>query len=579
MKAQSRSFRSKLAIILLVPLAALTAFWIYAVYTALEDIGGPNALRGVADGGQPVTLGDLVRLAVVTSLGILAIVTSIVIAMRVGGPVVREMRGLSAGTRDFAYRRLPLIAERVRQGVETDAGFDAPTYPFTTTETVELVDSFTTARNAAVRATVQEAAVRRGIGAVFVNLARRNQTLLHRQLGLLDTMERQTSEPEELDNLFLLDQLATRMRRHAEGLVILSGAAPGRGWRNPVPLVDVVRGAVAEVEDYARVTVSPIPQAALAGSAVADVIHLLAELVENATLFSPPHTGVRVSGQLVGNGFAVEIEDRGLGMSPEGLAKANEMLESPPEFDLSDSSRLGFFVIGRLAWRHNIRVSLRPSPYGGTTAIVLIPWSLVVQETGSAESGGTTRVPATANGGDGPLPRLERFHSNEAPGLADAASSTPDRRRMQSAPGESAAAAPAEPAAGQPPGARRQEEPTPAPPAREGPKHAAPLRSAEQGAAAPVSADGDPAPEPAAGHDLPQRRRQASLAPQLRADPPQRADEGTNEAGESQPEEARTRMASIQEGWSRGRSEPDPAPGPEGRPAGSIADPTEEDTG
>ncbi|MCQ0005045.1 ATP-binding protein [Actinomadura madurae] len=155
------------------------------------------------------------------------------------------------------------------------------------------------------------------------------------------------------------------MRRHAEGLVILAGKSAGRGWRRPVPLVDVVRGAVAEVEDYPRVRVQPLPRIALLGSAVADVIHLLAEVVENATTFSPPQSPVRVSGHPVASGFAIEVEDRGLGMTEEALRAANERLANPPEFDPSDSAQLGLFVVARLAQRHDITVTLRPSPYGG----------------------------------------------------------------------------------------------------------------------------------------------------------------------------------------------------------------------
>ncbi len=170
------------------------------------------------------------------------------------------------------------------------------------------------------------------------------------------------------------------MRRHAEGLIILSGDAPARGWRQPVPLIDVLRAAVAEVEDYTRIRVLSRTRSAVAGHAVADVIHLIAELAENATVFSPPNTPVRIQGDVVGKGFAIEIEDRGLGISPERLLEVNNNLANPPQFDLSDSDRLGLFITGQLAHRHGISVTLQPSVYGGTTAIVLIPLALVVDE-------------------------------------------------------------------------------------------------------------------------------------------------------------------------------------------------------
>lgn len=557
MTSRNRSVRFRIASILLVPMASLTAFWLFAVYTAAVNVR--RSATDIPWAADRMDVGAVARLVLVGALGLIAIQLSIVVAIRVARPLIREMRGLSAGTRDFANRRLPLIADRLRRGEATDGDFEAPRYSFTTTETVELLESFVTARRAAVQATVQEAAVRRGISDVFLNLARRNQALLHRQLGLLDTMERQATEPEALDNLFLLDHLATRMRRHAEGLVILSGATPGRGWRNPVPLVDVVRSAVGEVEDYARVTVSPVAPVALAGPAVADVIHLLAELVENATLFSPPHTGVRVSGQLVGNGLAVEIEDRGLGMGHEELTVANELLESSPEFDLSDSTRLGFFVVSRLARRHGIKVSLRPSPYDGTTAIVLVPWSLVIQDDDAGR-------PEEADCISGAEPQWkpeevpERFavEANEPSVPEHADADEPD-----SAPAWAAM--------------------------RTGPRHAAaPISAGLDPAPAPVHSD-IPAFEPAweygpddrpdagdPGLDLPRRTRQTSLAPQLR-DGPAAGEPDDGSYSDRGPEQTRTTMASIQQGWLRGRSEYEREQGDDARYAGSPVRSREEE--
>ena len=167
------------------------------------------------------------------------------------------------------------------------------------------------------------------------------------------------------------------MRRHAEGLVILSGAAASRQWRKPVQLMDVVRAAVAEVEDYERIEVRRLPRLGVGGPAVADLTHLIAELLENATVFSPPHTAVQVHGERVANGFTLEIHDRGLGMAPEMLLDANLRLAETPEFELSDTDRLGLFVVSRLAQRQNVRVSLQHSPYGGTTAIVFLPVALL----------------------------------------------------------------------------------------------------------------------------------------------------------------------------------------------------------
>jgi hypothetical protein len=177
-----------------------------------------------------------------------------------------------------------------------------------------VADAFESVQRTAVQAAVGQANLRKGVNQVFLNLSLRNQSLLHRQLGMLDAMERATDEPAALADLFRLDHLTTRMRRHAENLIILSGATPGRGWRDPVPVVDVLRAAIGEVEDYIRVDVASDGRDAVVGSAVNDVIHLVAELIENATTFSPPSTQVEIRADAVANGFAVEIEDRGLGL-------------------------------------------------------------------------------------------------------------------------------------------------------------------------------------------------------------------------------------------------------------------------
>ncbi|RFU37278.1 HAMP domain-containing protein, partial [Actinomadura logoneensis] len=321
------------------------------------------------------------QLGVAGGLGLVAVVASSLIAWRVARRLVEECRRLASQVGDFARNRLPVLADAARHGKPFDLaealGGDE-NRDYSILEIRRISRAFVRTRDAVLTAAAGELAARRGVNEVFVNLARRNQALLHRQLGLLDTLERRTEDPAELADLFKLDHLATRMRRHAEGLVILAGKHAGRGWRNPVPLVDVVRGAVAEVEDYPRVRVQPLPRLSVVGSAVTDVVHLLAEIVENATAFSPPGAPVLVSGHRVGHGLAVEVEDRGLGMDEEALADANARLASPPDFDPADSARLGLAIVGRLAARHDVRVTLRPSPYGGTTAIALLPEALLV---------------------------------------------------------------------------------------------------------------------------------------------------------------------------------------------------------
>ncbi|MEV7808183.1 nitrate- and nitrite sensing domain-containing protein [Microbispora sp. NPDC088329] len=334
----------------------------------------------LAQRAAPIADAILRRAVLAGGFGLLAVIASILISLRVGGRLARELAGLRQAALDLANKRLPELLAKLKRGDDVDVAVEAP--PIRTTGgTAEIQDvgrAFSTVQETAVEAAVGQARLQRGVSQVFLNLARRSQTLLHRQRAQLHGMQRHTTDPDMLEELFRLDHLTTRMRRHAEGLIILSGNAPGRAWRKPVPMYDVVRGAAAEVEDYARVNVLPMEDHGLDGSAVADVIHLIAELIENATAFSPPRTSVLVRGEVVGMGFAVEIEDRGLGMTKERLAELNERLADPPEFDIADTERMGLFVVARLAARRDIRVTLRLSPYGGTTAIVLIPSTLMV---------------------------------------------------------------------------------------------------------------------------------------------------------------------------------------------------------
>jgi signal transduction histidine kinase len=335
------------------------------------------AAEAVVRRGAPFGVDIAVRLTVAALLGLLAVSVSILLSVRIGRSLVRRLTGLREAAQNMADERLPEVVARLRRGEELSGVAETGSLRYGADEIGDVADAFSAVQRTAVQSAVQEAQLRRGLNEVFLNIARRSQTLVHRQLSLLDRMERRSNDPEELEDLFRLDHLATRMRRHAEDLVILAGAAPGRGWRNPVPMMDVIRGAVSEVEDYARVRLLTIPDVSLVGRAVADVIHLLAEIVENATAYSPPHTPVQISGQVVPNGFAVEIEDRGLGMPSDAIEEANKRLRNPPDFDPTNSARLGLFVVSLLAARHGIRVTLRTSPYGGVTAVVLVPPDLI----------------------------------------------------------------------------------------------------------------------------------------------------------------------------------------------------------
>jgi signal transduction histidine kinase len=488
------------------------------------------------------------QLIVTGGIGLLLVLVSIVVAILTARSLVRELNGLRQSALTLANERLPEVVDRLALGQDVDVPAEAPGIPASSDEIGQVRDAFATVQQTAVQAAVGQARLRQGMSEVFRNLARRSQSLLHRQLTLLDAMERRARDPQELEDLFRIDHLTTRMRRHAESLIILSGHAPARGWRNPVPLVDVLRAAVAEVEDYTRIRATSATSASLAGPAVGDVIHLIAELAENATMFSPPNTPVVVHGDIVGTGFAVEIEDRGLGLSDEQREHINEVLANPPPFDPSGSDQLGLFVAGQLAKRHNIKITLRPSPYGGTTAIVLIPQNLVVPEGSHAKD-----LAATA----GAL----RFQGRHALDWAKPEGETGTGE-------ESAATAPAAPATAWP------EATVPA--LRD------PADTADLGAA---SAERPGSPEPElrlgaggfggsdfGGAGLPRRVRQASLAPQLRETAAESAPRSSgNDVWTRSPEDTRSTMSAIQQGWERGRSVFD-APAASAEPSAGTAE-------
>jgi signal transduction histidine kinase len=270
-------------------------------------------------------------------------------------------------------KEISSLAAKARGLADDAAGDDAGG-----TEIGSIDAALTSMHSAAITAADAEAGLRNGLRQVLVSLGRRNQALVHRQLRIIDTLEQQATSAAELSNLFTLDHLTTRMRRHAESLSVLAGETPGRSWSGPVPVIDVMRAAAAEVEDYKRVSVVSDAEQAVAAPAVTDMIHLLAELIENATLFSPSTTRVEVRAESVANGFVIEVEDRGLGIPAQQLREINERLASPPGIHLADADRLGLFVAARLASRHGVQVALCPSPYRGTKAVAVLPETIVV---------------------------------------------------------------------------------------------------------------------------------------------------------------------------------------------------------
>ncbi|MEU3661073.1 sensor histidine kinase [Streptomyces sp. NPDC032940] len=501
-----------------------------------------DAGRGVAGRADPFARGLLTPAGAAVLFGLLAVAASLVISVRIGRGLVVELVSLRDSALEIARHKLPEAMRRLRTGEEIDIRAEAPPGAPAEDEAGQVAEALGTVHRAALRAAVERAELASGISGVFVNLARRSQTLVHRQLSLLDSMERRSDDPDELSDLFRLDHLTTRMRRHAESLIILSGAAPGRAWRMPVPLTDVVRAAVSEVEDYARVEVRQLPDASVVGAGVADLTHLVAELIENAAQFSPPHTRVSVTGEPVGNGYALEVEDRGLGMGQEALAEANRRIAQSEALDLFDSDRLGLFVVSRLASRHGIKVHLRTSPYGGTTAVVLLPTALL-------HGGAAERSPGDAR----PRDAQPRRSPEAADRTAAERAADPEQHGY----------------ARVPVGIPRQE-PVPAPAER--PALVAPVPAAETTTSRPTGAPslrlhpntGRSAGGPTDRHTeravesdgLPRRVRQASLAPQLRngrPEEPARTDPVHDQDGDERtPERVRDRMTAYRDGWTRG---------------------------
>jgi signal transduction histidine kinase len=355
----ARSIRFQFAVRLAVPVACLVLLWAAAAAMALDGaLDGLPGFKSAAPHHQAV-----LESSVIIGAGLVVALVAVLLTWAFTRRVAREMAGLATRASQLAAGQPPGSAPRAGAA---------------SAEVEAVAAALLSMQRTASAAATAEAGVRNGLRQILASLGKRNQSLLHRQLRIIDTLEQQAESPSALAELFALDHLTTRMRRHAEGLSIISGAAPARSWSGPVPVIDVIRSAVSEIEDYQRVTTATDATETVIATAVTDLIHLLAELVENATLFSPSTTRVEVRAERVANGFAIEVEDRGLGMEPGQLTAINEQLANPPDFDVADADRLGLFVAGRLAAKHAIQVSLATSAYRGIKAIVLLPDSIVI---------------------------------------------------------------------------------------------------------------------------------------------------------------------------------------------------------
>ena len=328
--------------------------------------------------------GKAIRSALLDSAAVtLVLALALFFTIAVGRSMTRPLRRLRAGALEIAGTRLPETVRKMSEG----AGAPLEVEPIdvdSCDEIGEVARAFDQVHRQAVRLAANEAALRGNVNAMFVNLSRRSQSLVERQIRLIDDLEQGEQDSERLANLFQMDHLATRMRRNCENLLVLAGHELSRQRTEPVPLVDVLRAAVSEIEQYERVVPNIQPGISVRGQAVTDVVHLLSELAENATTLSPADTPVNVSGHLLNSGGALlDLTDQGVGMGAEEMAHANWRLDNPPVVDVAVSRRMGLFVVARLAARHGIRVRLRPSSRGGLTALVWLPDEVILCESPS----------------------------------------------------------------------------------------------------------------------------------------------------------------------------------------------------
>ena len=349
-----------------------------------RNLAGSSAARARSLLHGAITSALAVTVVILLVLAFALILTAF-IARSMTGPLAR----LRAGALEVAEVRLPEVVRRLSETgggeVPPDVG---PIDVGTTDEIGEVARAFDQVHREALRLAANEAMLRSNVNAMCVNLARRGQSLVERQIKLIDELERDEEDADGLASLFRMDHLATRMRRNSENLLVLAGHETARQARTPVALIDVLRAALSEIGQFERVSLDVQPGIAVHGQAVLDVVHLVAELAENATSFSPGDSPVRVTGHLLNSGgLLLDVTDQGVGMGTEEMAHANWRLENPPVVDVAVSRRMGLFVVARLAARHGIRVRLRPAPDAGLTALVWLPDELVVKDVGEALPG------------------------------------------------------------------------------------------------------------------------------------------------------------------------------------------------
>ncbi|SEQ15307.1 Histidine kinase-, DNA gyrase B-, and HSP90-like ATPase [Streptomyces radiopugnans] len=460
------------------------------------------------------------RMTIVAAIGLVAVLLVVTLSLRTASVLRRRITSLRQEALELE-RKLPDVVERLRRGEAVDTETEVPRVGHERDELGRLGQALNLAGRSAVETAVREVEQHRGFERLLQRIARRTQLLIGLQMKKLDEMERRHEDPEVLEGLFDLDHLTARLRRYEENLVILGGGQPQRRWRKPVKMLDVLRAALGEVQDYRRIQVEVEGRPWLTGRAVGPVVHVLAELMENAAAFSKPPTPVEVRAGMVGRGLVVEIEDRGLGMEPDEYERVNRLIADPPRADMlsrADDVRLGLYVVARLASGLGLGVEFRPSVFGGTRVIVHIPEELVADR------------PA-----------------DDAPRRAGA------RREADAVRGSAAGSESTRPAGGSPaplPVRSRGRAMSAVVPAPAGPPSAeAARRAGDTGSARDTEAAGNPDGAGEARHDgaearpLPKRVRQASLVPELRKPAARRAPAPDEDTLTLRPEPARSGAA------------------------------------
>jgi signal transduction histidine kinase len=318
--------------------------------------------------------------AVLTAVILLLVLIATLVVAR---SLVRPLRRLRAGALDIATVQLPERVRQLGEAMDLDTSLEvAPIDVLSADEIGQVARAFDQVHSEAVRLAGNEAMLRSSFNALFVNLSRRSQSLIERLARTIDSLEQNEEDPDRLSYLFAIDHMVTRMRRNSENLLLLAGHESARKWSEPVPLADVVQAAISEIEQYSRVALNIQPGVAVSGQTVSDIVHLLAEIIENATIFSPKGTQVRVSaGELTSGGVLIEVSDSGVGVSDARLAEMNQRLDNPPVIDASVARHMGLFAVAHLAERHKVRVRLRSGSPHGLTALVWLPDSITTRET------------------------------------------------------------------------------------------------------------------------------------------------------------------------------------------------------